>query len=209
MAKTLRGSRALTFVRRVYTRYIRELVPGGKARYAIVAATGRAPSWTPPAACTAATGRELERLLGGQPATVAAAGREAYTTSRRETTARPQAEMVLFFTLRHGRISTGTSGDVASLQDRGIFVSAGGRRGAQLTGLIPDGVATVQFRFPRTVSLGKDLRPRDFGAAYTRTVHVRDNVVDLHVPRPAEFALSATAIWRAPNGVFVRTVKGR
>jgi hypothetical protein len=66
---------------------------------------------------------------------------------------------------------------------------------ARLFGLVPDGVATIKFDFPRSLHL---------------TTPVKDNVVALDVPRDITDAMvRATQTWLGPDGATVRVIKNK
>ncbi|HEX6618488.1 MAG TPA: hypothetical protein VF024_02450 [Solirubrobacteraceae bacterium] len=67
-----------------------------------------------------------------------------------------------------------------------------------MVGLVPDGVATIDFTFAR--GHGRSLGPDDdrvYRTIYRRTAAVVDNVVYLTVPRLPGDALFNRQVWRA------------
>lgn len=194
----------------IYQRYVRVVHAANGTAFAMFIARSTGVFWREPDACLDADHAELQRLLVHQPADVAHAARRFFAQMRKEVgrqDAGPREGIYLFTLTAAGGLSGGGGGeDAARFVRHGLFGSSGTANGSHLGGLVPDGVATVTFRFPRTVSLGPNFRPKVFPSAFTRTVHVRENVVGLRVPRPAEFAFNARMVWRDAAGKIVRTV---
>lgn len=90
----------------------------------------------------------------------------------------------------------------------GIFssrISAG--QPAQLTGLVPDGVASVTVMLPKIVSRGRNYKPIRYPRTIRRKVRVVDNLVSLTIPRSPEDAFSAMLTWRDARGRRLRVVR--
>ena len=104
-------------------------------------------------------------------------------------------------------------GDAATVvARRGLFLS-GGPGGTDtsttLTGLVPDGVASVEFSYPRAAGRGADYRPYRYPSAFRATAQVQDNVLRIKVPRGDGDALTARMTWRSVTGAVIRVVTGR
>jgi hypothetical protein len=75
-----------------------------------------------------------------------------------------------------------------------------------MVGLVPDGVATIDFSFAK----GRSLQPGGptYHRVYRRTVAVVDNIFALTVPRRAMDAFASRQVWRAADGAVVNVVGG-
>jgi hypothetical protein len=93
----------------------------------------------------------------------------------------------------------GFRGSLATLRQRGVYGTQGSldAPGTTYSGVVPDGVATIDFVFRRS---GRVL--------HRATVAVRENAVSLHVPLGLN-AWMAKQVWRAADGSVIRTVRGR
>lgn len=80
---------------------------------------------------------------------------------------------------------------------------------SQVTGLIPDGVATIEATFSRRASRGPHQAPDLYPEDVTLILPVQDNLVSFTVPRAANDAFPTTMVWRAADGSVVRSVKRR
>jgi hypothetical protein len=81
-------------------------------------------------------------------------------------------------------------------------------RGSKLVGLVPDGVATIEFTFARGHALGPE-DDRVYRRIYRRAVAVVSNIVLLTVPRMPLDALYNRQVWRAADGSVVNTITPR
>lgn len=99
---------------------------------------------------------------------------------------------------------------VSFIRRHGMFGSAGATgQPTIVSGLVPDGVATLTAVFAREVSRGRYRPPKRYPRAVRRTVTVQDNVVSFTVPRPAPHAFPTRMIWRDADGRVVRVVRER
>lgn len=83
------------------------------------------------------------------------------------------------------------------------FSADGGQTSAIVSGVVPDGVATVTFSYKAGPSRGfsKTVLP-----AVTINASVVNNVVVARVPRAAPNALKATVRWRSAHGSVIKTI---
>jgi hypothetical protein len=110
---------------------------------------------------------------------------------------------------RSGRGGGGGGQDVAAIRRYGSYTASYVRhRGSKLVGLVPDGVATIDFTFARGHGLGPE-GDRVYRKIYRRTVRVVSNIVFLTVPRMPEDALCNRQVWRAADGSVVNTITPR
>jgi hypothetical protein len=92
----------------------------------------------------------------------------------------------------------------------GLFGSSGTSNArSSLSGLLPDGVATVTSTFGTKALRGPQQKPRRYPKRIVRTDKVQDNMVSLQVPRSAEDAFPAKMVWRDGDGKVVRVVRLR
>jgi hypothetical protein len=125
----------------------------------------------------------------------------------------PRREAIfLFDRAPDGSLGGGGGGvDLAWFKRHGLFGSA--QRGSddlsRVTGLVPDGVVTIEATFARRASRGPHRAPDLYPSDVELTVPVQDNLVAFTVPREAHDALPAKMVWRAADGSVVRTVRER
>lgn len=111
-----------------------------------------------------------------------------------------------------GSLGGGGGGvDLAWLKQNGLFTTAWvrGTELSRVTGLIPDGVATIEATFSRRANRGPYQAPDVYPEDLTLVVPVQDNLVSFLVPRDAGDAFPATMAWRAADGSVVRRVRGQ
>jgi hypothetical protein len=120
----------------------------------------------------------------------------------------PREGVFLFDRRADGSIGGGGGGTGATvIQQRGMFGSSGAPGAmSHVSGLIPDGVATVTSSFPQTVSRGAGNPPKVYPAPIERTDPVQDNVISFSVQRDPEDAFASKMVWRAADGSVVRVV---
>jgi hypothetical protein len=117
--------------------------------------------------------------------------------------------LIAFYTPQWG----GGNRSLTSFRRSGLFTAGGtndsgtSTRTSTLSGLVPDGVATVTFEYPKIVSRGRDYKPTVYTRGLIRTVRVHDNVIVLRVPRDVANAFAARMVWRAANGTVIRIIK--
>ena len=187
------------------------VLPGGRDVFVIPALDARPAIPKRPKVCSIRERQALEHRLRGKPAQAQRAARRQlrhlheieYAASRRTV------EPGLFLFVRGPSSGFGGSGvtAVADIRRIGSFVASNAaRRSALLVGLVPDGVATIDFSFAKGHSRGPDSN-RTYATVYERTVAVVDNIVALTVPRAPEDAIVNRQVWRAADGTAVNTVR--
>ena len=187
------------------------VLPGGRAVFVIPALDARPAIPKRPKVCSVRERQALEHRLRGKPARAQRAARrqlrhlhEIETAAARRTT-----EPGLFLLVRGPRSGFGGSGvtAVADIRRIGTFVAANAPRGsALLVGLVPDGVATIDFTF----APGHSRVPgsnRRYGTAYRATAPVVNNIVAVTVPRAPQDAIVNRQVWRAADGTAINTVR--
>jgi hypothetical protein len=97
----------------------------------------------------------------------------------------------------------GGGASAAAIRRQGMFMSAGTNHGAILSGIVPDGVASVTFDYPAQHHSGQhdDSKP-----AASVTATVLNNVIVTSIPRSAENAFGSKMTWRSANGAILRIV---
>ncbi len=211
VAARLEGPRSFLPAQGLHRRYVRVLRAANGQSFSVITAQNSAFALKRPAGCTEANQAEVTRLVRGEPADVRAAtlriSRSLRAQEKKADTG-PREGIYLFALRGDGQPSGGGGGGgVASLRTHGSFSSSGGHRGSQLNGLLPDGVASITFEFPRVISLGRNFKPKTFKSAVTRTVRVQNNVVSFSVPRPPQFAFRSRMTWRDAGGNVIRIVR--
>jgi hypothetical protein len=123
--------------------------------------------------------------------------------------ARRTMEPGLFLLVRGPRSGFGGSGVTAvdDIRRVGSFVASNaGRSSALLVGLVPDGVAAIDFTFAKGDTRVPG-RKRTYPTVYRATAPVVNNVVAITVPRAPEDAIVNEQVWHAPDGTVVNTVR--
>jgi hypothetical protein len=201
------------FAEKIAVDYIRRAVvlPGGKAVFVIPALDARPAIPKRPAVCAVREREALAHRLRGKPAQAQRAARRQLTHLHEieSAAARRTLEAGLFLLVRGPHSGFGGSGvtSVSDIRRIGTFVASNsGRESALLAGLVPDGVASIDFTFAAGHSRGPD-SARTYPAVYRRTVAVVDNVVGVVVPRAPEDAIVNRQIWHAADGTAVNSVR--
>src|SRR3954451_12802857 len=194
-----------------YIRRARALADGTSIY--VVPALSAGPALTKrPGSCSARERGALAHRLRGKPAQAQRAARRllrSFQTSRRQAASLPRRPGLFVF--ESGPHGGGGGGglDVPGIREHGALNAPSVRgRGSRLVGLVPDGVATIDFTFARGHSLGGGPgRRRGYRTGYRRTAAVVDNVVALTVPRLRGDALFNRQVWHAADGTVVNTIK--
>lgn len=192
----------------VHVDHIRNLIAANGQLFTVIVARRMPVSFRISASCLDAQHARLLVLLKGQPRRLTSVTLEEFgkvrdgqeKNNKQPTT--PQDGIFLFDTG-----GGGGGGDIDSFRRRGNFMSSGASGSSLLSGLVPDGVASVTLEYPRRVSRGKLYKPTVYPKALTRTVRVQQNVLSLRVPRGAGDAFPPRMLWRASDGKLLRIVK--
>ncbi len=205
------GVHSLAAVGRINVDYVRRarVLPGGTAVYVIPSLDARPALRPVPASCLVRQREALEHRLRGKPAPAQRLARRELRGLQRswQDATHRTPEPGLFVEERSSRGGAGAGGQGLDAIRKGAgFLATGVGRNARVTGLIPDGVATIDFTFARGRSIGVEGH-RVYRSLYRRTVAVVDNIVSLRVPRRPEDALYNRQVWRAADGTVVNTIK--
>jgi hypothetical protein len=205
------ATRLLAFADRVAIDYVRRarMLPGGTSVYVIPSLSARPAFRKRPERCFALERTALEHRLRGKPAQARRAARrllsQAQRGQREAASSPPQAGL---FVEEIGPRGGGGGGgvDVDFILEHGAFDASYIRgRGSRVVGLVPDGVATIDFTFARGHGLGPE-GDRVYRTVYRRTAAVVANIVYLTVPRMPEDALYNRQVWRAADGSVLKTI---
>jgi hypothetical protein len=164
-----------------------------------------------PERCFALERVALDHRLRGKPAQAQRFARRLLRSAQRSERARakeaPRPGLFVFVTRKRGGFGGG-GGEVAQIRKHGMF-SATVVHGHQtlMVGLVPDGVARIDFTFARGHGIEQTSRRRFYRHIYRRSVAVVHNVVALTVPRAPEDAFWSRQVWRAADGSVVNVVK--
>jgi hypothetical protein len=200
------------FGARVAVDYVRRarVFPDGTSVYVVPALSARPAFTKRPASCSAREREALEHRLRGKPAQAQREARRLlsrFEKSQRQTATRPPQPGLFVFALGPHGAGGGGGLDVSDIRKHGALNASYVRgRGSRVVGLVPDGVATIDFTFARGHALGPE-RDRVYRKLYRRTAAVVDNVVALTVPRMPLDAVFNRQVWRAADGSVVNTIK--
>jgi hypothetical protein len=208
----------IPFASEVAVDYIRRarVLADGTSVYVVPALDGRPTLARRPADCSAREREALAHRLRGKPAQVQRAARRllrTFETSQRQAASLPPQPSLFVFAIGPGGGGGGGGSDVGEIRKHGALGASYVRgRGSRIVGLIPDGVATIDFTFARGHSLGPGPGPRSgrdrvYRTVYRRTAAVVANVVALTVPRLPEDTFYNRQVWRAADGSVVNTIK--
>jgi hypothetical protein len=196
----------------IYVDYERIAHAADGRRYLIVPSQGSVHIDPLPDSCLQRIHKALRRSLHGETPAVQRRALHFYNSmvrnEHRLAHRKPQEGLFLFAHNADGTGGGGGGTNVTYIREHGMFTS-GGRTGASavLSGLIPDGVATIDFTFARVHSRGRDHKPRVYPSVIRTAVPVQDNVVALDVKRSAEDAFPSKMVWRDSAGAVVRVVR--
>jgi hypothetical protein len=197
---------------RIAVDYIRRarVLPDGSSVF-VIPALDALPTFGPrPERCDAKERLALEHRLRGKPAQAQRAARRLLRTlqhDRREMAKRGPTPGIFVEAIGPHGGGGGGGQSVATIRKYGSYTASYVRhRGSKLVGLIPDGVARIEFTFARGHALGPE-GDRVYRTIYRRTVPVVGNVVFLTVPRMPLDALLNRQVWRAADGSVVNTIK--
>jgi hypothetical protein len=165
-----------------------------------------------PQACLRAIHGRLRELSRGKPERIRRRALHFYNSlvknNRRLARRGPREGVFVFEKRGDGMGGGGGGGGLRFLREHGQFGTAGTNdRSAIVSGLIPDGVATVTSTFGTTYSRGPGRKPRRYPKPITRTDVVQDNMVSFEVARSAEDAFPDKMVWRDSDGKVVRVVR--
>jgi hypothetical protein len=165
-----------------------------------------------PPRCVSRLRRRFGKLIAERPRPFRRRARHALgRIIRTEWTAPSEGEVegVFMFDYTPGQVAGGAGGVSAELiRDQGLFESRGRTNHSRVSGLLPDGVVTVEATFPRLAAGGPGRPPRRYDEAVTRTVAVQDNVVSFLVPRSPQDAYPSDQIWRNEAGEVIAEISG-
>jgi hypothetical protein len=202
---------SLPFASRIAVDYVRRarVLADGREVFVIPSLDARPQARARPARCRVRERLALEHRLRGKPAQAQRAARRLLRGTQRaeDQPAQRTPRAGLFLLVRGPHSGFGGGGDsVADLRKYGASVASGARRHqARMVGLVPDGVATIDFTFAR----GHSIEPNGptYSRLYHRSVAVVDNVVAFTVPRRAIDTAARREVWRAADGAVVNTVR--
>jgi len=201
------------FAHNVYRNWIRTATAVDGRQFVVLVAQDRMRPRDVPRSCLAREHAELKRLLVGHgPAVAGVALRIQRRIDREEHPKggfKPAEAIFLFDRTPDGHLGGGGGGvDLGWFLRNGMFFSSGGLgRRTTLAGLVPDGVASIDFTFARTVPRGPHRNPKVYPSAIALTERVQDNVVSVAVDRPTGDAFRTRMVWRRADGSVLRVVR--
>lgn len=158
--------------------------------------------------CNATLAKLLDRRARrAAPAVKRELRRMTRSLRRQASAADPAPRSTEGLSVSWGNGAGGGAFDVQEFAVRGTYLSMGTRDGSRLIGLVPDGVASVELRYPRFAPRGQYRAPMDYGRRHERTVRVQENVFVVRVPRDARDAMAPKMVFRTPSGTVLRVVE--
>lgn len=189
----------------VYRRGVRIARSGGR-ELLVVPARNTVLYRPRPPRCARALRRAFRRIIAKRDAAFRRAARRALEQVIRDEWAgpapKPREGVFLFDRTPQGDLGAGGGGvSLELIRRRGMFGSSWHAGGPTLvTGLLPDGVASIDATFPAA-------RDRGHAQPLTVTAPVSDNVAAFEVDRAPPEVFGMTAVWRAADGSVLRTVR--
>jgi hypothetical protein len=163
-----------------------------------------------PKRCVTRLRRRFGKLIDDRPRPFRRRARRALERIiRTEWTAPSEGEVegVFMFDYTPGDVAGGSGGvSPRSIRDRGFFASRGRTKRSRVSGLLPDGVATLEATFTRLAPRGPGRPDKRYARAVTRAVPVQDNVVSFRVPRAPQDAFPARQVWRDAAGEVIAEI---
>jgi len=205
--------RFFPFMKGVYVDYVRIAHTADGREYQIIPAQNARAFPAESHACLHRVHVHLRRLSKGKPERVRRRALHFYNqrarNDRRLAKNAPQEGVFVFSHGPNGAGGGGGGGGAGYIRTHGEFGSSGTRQRDQavVSGLIPDGVATVTSFFSRRAPRAPGRRPKDYGKPIERTDRVQDNMISFELARDAEDAFPAKMIWRAADGSIVRVIR--
>ena len=95
--------------------------------------------------------------------------------------------------------------DVAAIKQGGLLLVNQLDRRTTVSGLVPDGVATITLHYPAALASGPGTHALP---AITITAKPIDNIVAVTVPRSGRLAQTPDMTWRSANGHMIKTFNG-
>ena len=193
----------------LYINYVRLARVVNGVRYYVFVSDGSVGGFPPASVsrCLASERTAFAAELPAIPTALQQAAKQVFAinlAADRRVDRRLVRESVSLFGLNAGGGGGGVAGATAAdIRTHGMYGSSGSAQGAVLSGVVPDGVATVTFAYPRQRTTGPHRR---WLVAATRTANVINNIVVTPIPRSAENASGFQQIWRDADGRVVRIV---
>lgn len=199
------------FARGIYENWIRAATAVGGHQLFVVTAQDRMRAPALPRRCIALENEELDRLLTDRTPAVQRLTHKLKARLDREEHPRggfkPTEAIFLFDRTSDGRIGGGGGGvDLRFFLRHGLFGSSGTGGRSTVSGLLPDGVASVDFTFSRSVSRGRHREAKVYPKTISLTSRVQDNVVAFTVERPAYDAFPTQMVWHRADGSVLRRI---
>jgi hypothetical protein len=200
-----------TFASGIFENWTRVATAADGRQFVVVIAQDRLRMPLPPHRCVDLEDAELRRLLSDRTPAVRRVALRLKARLNREEHPKsgftPTEAIFLFDRTPDGSIGGGGGGvDLRWFLRHGLFGSAGVGNRSTVSGLVPDGVASIDVTFPRTVSRGPHRDSKVFPTAIRLTVPVRDNVVAFDVDRTAPDVVGMQMVWRRADGSVMRRV---
>lgn len=197
----------------LYTDYTRSVTATGGQRLWVGASHGYGYTAGLSAACLRVLSVDVERAGRKRSRAVRVEARRMLSEERSgsaELQKSAGSDAIWVFTRSEvGGSSGGGSMDIATFRRRGAFVAHDGGDGSTLLqGIVPDGVATIEFEYSQLAEHGALYKPTPYPSAFRASVQVQENAFALTVPRATLDARPARMIWKSASGEVIRVVTG-
>lgn len=191
------AGRRFTSAAGIYVNYIRlARVEGGVAYYVVPAAEAELPPI--PAHCYAEEVTALHNELPHIPKALRASTLQQLAQMQRNTGRQTIHEGIGFVNWRGGSGGETWGATATQIEQGGIL----GTDGPIISGVVPDGVATVTFYY----SAGSNGPGRKRSPALTVTTKVANNVFAVQVARANGGNTGQRIVWRSGKGAIIRTI---
>jgi hypothetical protein len=181
----------------VYRGYARELTAADGTTFQVFPMHDVSRAQPRPKRCVSELRRRIHRTIADRPRGFRQVARRELQREISNYWAPRQREGMLVF-VGH---TAGTMVDLALFQSSGVLFTGGG-----VYGLVPDGVATIDFTFRRLEPTG--YWSKHHPVTYRATVAVQDNVISFNPMLALRDSWVARQIWRAADGHVIRVISG-
>jgi hypothetical protein len=185
----------------VYRDYVRVLTAPDGASFTVFPLHDISRASRRPTRCVTELRRRVEHAIADRPRAFKRIARRLLRDRIANYWAPQQREGLLLATPSGGATVT-----LALFRQRGLFLFRWGTGGGTLGGLVPDGVATIDFTFRRFEPTGYWSKHHPVTLRTTGTV--ANNVVGVTAPNTLRDGVLNDQVWRGADGHVIRVIRG-